>query len=185
MHYFNSNMTLLHTSLLVFTILTNFTVLPASIEATKQQIRKWLKPKMESQVYTNFRQKIKNFEDMRSVEEPKIHKEHLNQLRKLLQVKHLSMWLQTNTSSMDDYTLYGCHCLPEGYHNTSVPGYGRPVDAADKACLVQTRCHNCVKQEYDECEPTSVAYSFGLNYDDERIYIAFKNVLPAPKFGHF
>ena len=141
-------MTLLHTSLLVSTILTNFNVSPVSVEATKQQIRKWLKPKMESPIYTNFRQKIKNLEDMRSVEDPEIHKAHLKQLRKLLQVKHLSMWLQTNTSSIADYCFYGCHCLPEGYHNTSVPGYGRPVDDADKACLVQTRCHNCVKKEY-------------------------------------
>lgn len=161
--------TLIHISFLLFFVSNVFS---KQVEASKQQIRKWLKPKFDNPTYIKFRQRIKNMEEMRFIEDPETHKIQLKQLRKLLQVKHLSMWLQTNNSDVNDYCFYGCHCLPEGYHNTSVPGYGRPVDNADKACLIQTRCHHCIRREYGEgnCEPTSTAYEYGLKYDDARIF---------------
>jgi hypothetical protein len=96
-------------------------------------------------------------------------------IKRFVELKQLTSFLQKYDKRISRYCFYGCWCLPEGAHSF-VAGEGRPVDLVDKACQELWFCYTCAKQEfrgtfqgkYKECTPDKQRYKFKLTMDKSR-----------------
>ena len=76
------------------------------------------------------------------------------QVRKFRHLKLLVLWLQKE-QKFGRYCYYGCYCLPEGSHEISSGGYGKPIDNIDGACRDFKWCYQCLVREHNEATPDS------------------------------
>ena len=91
-------------------------------------------------------------------------------MKRLTSLKEMILWLQPQGISFSKFCNYGCHCLPGGFKYVDMSGSGKPVDSIDSACQVQTKCHECAKLEFNNCDPTSELYNFALRYEETAAY---------------
>jgi len=90
-----------------------------------------------------------------------------DQLRKFRQLKIAVLYLQ-DEQKFGRYCYYGCYCLPEGSHNIASGGYGRPIDAIDRACMDFKQCYKCLIDEHGstrECRGEDSGYRMDLTVD--------------------
>jgi len=76
------------------------------------------------------------------------------QMRKFRHLKLLVLWLQKE-QKFGRYCYYGCYCLPEGSHDISSGGYGKPMDDIDRACRDFKWCYQCLIREHNEAQPNN------------------------------
>ena len=81
------------------------------------------------------------------------------QTRKFRNLKILVLWLQKD-QRFGRFCYYGCYCLPEGSHDIASGGYGKPLDAIDRACFDFKQCYRCL---IDEHEAAGQSIRNGLN----------------------
>jgi len=74
------------------------------------------------------------------------------QVRKFRHLKLLVLHLQEE-QKFGRYCYYGCYCLPEGSHDISTGGYGKPLDNIDRACRDFKWCYQCLVREHNEAQP--------------------------------
>merc|ERR1712130_166829 len=98
--------------------------------------------------------------------------------RKFRHLKILVLWLQKE-QKFGRYCFYGCYCLPEGSHNIAAGGYGKPLDAIDKACFDFKQCYRCLIDEHEvhhpqktwagqtECRGENIGYRADLLIDQD------------------
>ena len=93
------------------------------------------------------------------------------------------LWLQPQGASFSKFCNYGCHCLPGGFKFVDMPGSGKPIDPVDDACQVQSKCHECAKMEFNNCDPTSELYNFALRYEEclKRVFTCETHALDISK----
>ena len=70
------------------------------------------------------------------------------QTRKFRNLKILVLWLQKD-QRFGRFCYYGCYCLPEGSHDIASGGYGKPLDAIDRACFDFKQCYRCLIDEHE------------------------------------
>ena len=75
------------------------------------------------------------------------------QTRKFRNLKILVLWLQKD-QRFGRFCYYGCYCLPEGSHDIAAGGYGKPLDAIDRACFDFKQCYRCLLDEHDAAGQT-------------------------------
>ena len=113
----------------------------------------------------------------------------LGQLRKLLQMKRLILFLQPKIRKIGDFSKYGCHCLPRGATNIDLDSNSahgmeipiKPLDKIDASCLAHRKCHLCAGGEFSDidtinnsCNPSITTYSFELKYNKLDPYNVFQ-----------
>lgn len=51
---------------------------------------------------------------------------------------------------------YGCYCIGDNISK------GIPVDAIDSSCRDNFRCYQCIKKDFENCDPLNTQYRFSL-----------------------
>ena len=90
------------------------------------------------------------------------------QTRKFRNLKILVLWLQKD-QRFGRFCYYGCYCLPEGSHDIAAGGYGKPLDAIDRACFDFKQCYRCLLDEHDAAGQT-------IRNGSKSLFVAFANV---------
>ena len=89
------------------------------------------------------------------------------QTRKFRNLKILVLWLQKD-QRFGRFCYYGCYCLPEGSHDIAAGGYGKPLDAIDRACFDFKQCYRCLLDEHDAAGQT-------IRNGSKSLFVAFAN----------
>ena len=97
------------------------------------------------------------------------------QTRKFRNLKILVLWLQKD-QRFGRFCYYGCYCLPEGSHDIAAGGYGKPLDAIDRACFDFKQCYRCLLDEHDAAGQT-------IRNGSKSLFVAFANRLRTMKFS--
>lgn len=140
----------------------NFVLVPDGYRGFFQDLNvtRLIQENEDDNLFYDFEEKFQNM-----LSNPSTATNEYKTMNKIKMVKNLILFLQ-DVPMFGKYFNYGCHCFRnEGKDFLKEMTIGKPQDRPDKVCRDHSRCHACIKKDYEgDCDPTR-GYTFEARKD--------------------